>query len=123
MRTKAAKNGLQGKCGTFNIFDIFILKIITFFCKKHFAFDHDWQSPHKKNPGKMEFLLYFLFMNKIFQEIGIYKKETLMLNSLKTYQDCYSILKNPVLNFSVRKPKEHFHSYYGTAFKSEKNTL
>lgn len=52
MRTKAAKNGLQGKCGTFSIFDTFILKIITFFCKKHFAFDHDWQSPHKKNPGK-----------------------------------------------------------------------
>lgn len=56
----------------------------------------------------MEFLLYFLLMKKIFQEIKIYKKESLMLNSLKTYQECYSILKNPVLNFSVRKSKVTF---------------
>lgn len=75
MRTKAAKNGLQGKCGTFTIFDIFILKIITFFCKKHFAFDMIGNLHTKKILAKMEFLLYFLFMNKIFQEIGIYKKK------------------------------------------------
>lgn len=31
-----------------------------------------------------------------------------MLNSLQTYQECYSILKNPVLNFSVRKSKVTF---------------
>lgn len=65
MQTKQPKMGFQGKCsGTFNIFDTFILKITTFFCKKHFAFDHDWQSQHTKHPSKMEFLLYFLLMKK-----------------------------------------------------------
>lgn len=31
---------------------------------------------------------YLIFMNKIFQEISIYRKETLMLSLLTTYQEC-----------------------------------
>lgn len=47
--------------------------------------NHDRQSQHtQKNPGKMDGVsAYFIFMNKIFQEIRIYRKETLMLNYLQ----------------------------------------
>lgn len=31
---------------------------------------------------------YLIFMKKILQEISSYRKETLMLNSLTTYQEC-----------------------------------
>lgn len=86
----SSQNGLQNKHGqTINILDtFFILKIISLLYKNTFLTMIGNLSTENILANGWRVSAYLVFMNKIFHTISTYRKETLMLNSLTTYQEC-----------------------------------